>query len=126
MLEINEKQVLVVVDDLVVVAVHVAVDLLLKKKNHHPHLMKILVMNRKAGRGQHRHVAEVHETEAVNQKNRKNPNYPKRMMKNCRNQKAIKARFENIYFFITSVLNQIDFNRNKAKMLKNSFHLNTK
>lgn len=93
MLEINERQVSQVVDDLAAVAVHVVANLLLKKKNRHQHPMKISAMNRKVGSDQHRHVAEVHETVVVNQKNRRSPKYPKRTMKNCRNQKVIKARF---------------------------------
>lgn len=93
MLETNGNQIFRIVDDLVAVAVHVVANHLLKKRNHRQHPMKISVMNRKAESKQHRHVVEAHETAVANQKNRKSPNYPKRMMKSCQNQKVNKARF---------------------------------
>lgn len=93
----HESRVLAAVDDLLTGAVHVVADPLPRRKNHHQHPMKILVMNRKAEKDRHRHVAEVHEAVAVNQKNQKNPNYLKRMTKNCQNPEAIEARFVLIF-----------------------------
>lgn len=106
-----ENQALVVVDDLEVGAVHVAADPLLKRKNHHQHPMKILVMNQKPERDRLHREVEVHEAEAVNQKNQKNLNYPKRMTKSWQNRKATKARFvRRCNFFLTFPMNWIIFN----------------
>lgn len=96
----HEKRVLVAVDGLVADVVLVVADPHLKKRNHHQRPMKTSVMNQKVERNQYQHVEELHEAEAVKQKIRKSPKYPKKMTKNWQNQKATKARFVNMRFLI--------------------------